>query len=186
VVSRADYATNGGDIGTNPGTYGIWENVGNCGNGDCGPSSFLTQAQLATIKVEVEKCMPNGIDYPLSTTNTASIKDGLSFTYLLGEKYLAPDNYYNGQSAGDNEMEFMGQNWDITRQTGPSMPPQQDRPGYDNDWLFGSAHESGFNMAFCDGSVKKISYDIDPTIHLELGVRNDGQPRNLADAMGVQ
>ena len=29
---------------------------------------------------------------------------------------------------------------------------------------FGSAHEAGFNMAFCDGTVRSISFAINPTV----------------------
>ena len=45
---------------------------------------------------------------------------------------------------------------------------------------FGSAHEAGFNMAFCDGTVRKMSYSIDPTIHMQLGHRSDGEPTDLS------
>jgi len=36
-------------------------------------------------------------------------------------------------------------------------------------------------MAFCDGSVRQINYDIDPASHHYLGVRNGGQVINLSD-----
>ena len=42
-------------------------------------------------------------------------KNGTSNTYLLGEKYLDPDNYANGQDMGDNENALMGDNEDICR-----------------------------------------------------------------------
>jgi prepilin-type N-terminal cleavage/methylation domain-containing protein/prepilin-type processing-associated H-X9-DG protein len=43
-----------------------------------------------------------------------------------------------------------------------------------NGLRFGSAHAGGFNMAFCDGSVHSISYEIDSTVHLLLSDRQDG------------
>jgi prepilin-type processing-associated H-X9-DG protein len=52
-------------------------------------------------------------------------------------------------------------------------------PGALQDWYgyfsFGSAHPGGFNMAFCDGSVHLLSYEIDSTVHAMLSDRQDGQ-----------
>ena len=39
-----------------------------------------------------------------------------------------------------------------------------------------AAHAVGFNMAFCDGSVKVVNYSVDTTTHRYLGSRNDGVP----------
>ena len=44
---------------------------------------------------------------------------------------------------------------------------------------FGSSHPAGFHMAFCDGVVRKINYDIDPILHMQLGHRADGEPTQL-------
>lgn len=34
-------------------------------------------------------------------------------------------------------------------------------------------------MAFCDGVVRMINYDINPTLHMQLGHRADGEPTQL-------
>jgi prepilin-type processing-associated H-X9-DG protein len=38
----------------------------------------------------------------------------------------------------------------------------------------GSAHPSGFNVLFCDGSVRAVSYDIQPVYFNALSDRRDG------------
>jgi prepilin-type N-terminal cleavage/methylation domain-containing protein/prepilin-type processing-associated H-X9-DG protein len=42
------------------------------------------------------------------------------------------------------------------------------------DNSFGSAHAAGVNFVYCDGSVRLITYQIDPTTYTYLGCRNDG------------
>ena len=53
--------------------------------------------------------------------------------------------------------------------------PVQDRPGVGGNG-FGSAHPGGWNVVFCDGSVRSMSYSIDLQIHKYLGNRKDHQP----------
>jgi hypothetical protein len=43
-----------------------------------------------------------GVIYANSATTLKDIRDGLSHTYLLGEKALSPDHYKDGKSMGDN------------------------------------------------------------------------------------
>ena len=50
--------------------------------------------------------------------------------------------------------------------------PAQDVPDTSR---FGSPHSRGVNFVFCDGSVHKVSYSIDPEIHRRLGNRRDGE-----------
>ena len=50
---------------------------------------------------------------------------------------------------------------------------------------FGSAHAGGFNMAFCDGSVHSITYEIDPTVHAMLSDRQDGNTPDASPYLGL-
>ena len=34
--------------------------------------------------------------------SAADVQDGLANTYMVGEKYLQPELYFNGQDLGDN------------------------------------------------------------------------------------
>lgn len=102
-------------------------------------------------------------------TLTTDITRGTSNTYLIGEKYLNPDNYTTGLDAGDNENLYAGADNDNSRCT--ASPPLRDRPGYANSLIFGSAHTVGLNMAYCDGSVQFVSFSVDPQVHLQAGNR---------------
>ncbi len=118
----------------------------------------------------------NGVSYVCSEVEMSWITDGLSNTYMLGEKYLEPNRYYNGTDEGDNETFYSGYNADTVRDT--SDGPFQDKEYLYSCRAFGSAHHNGFHMAFCDGSVRLINYTIDKQIHRRLGNRQDGMPIN--------
>jgi len=45
----------------------------------------------------------------------------------------------------------------------PQCAPRQDQAGLNYLYNFGSAHSGSFNMVFCDGSVRSISYSISPS-----------------------
>ncbi|MDO4585379.1 MAG: DUF1559 domain-containing protein [Planctomycetia bacterium] len=113
----------------------------------------------------------------LSAITTAEIYDGTSNTYLIGEKYLQPENYYTDRNdatnGGDNEPLYTGADCDSLRYT--TQIPVQDRSQYHNSGSFGSPHAGVFGMAFCDGSVQRISYSITASVHRYLGQRDDGE-----------
>ena len=62
-----------------------------------------------------------GVMYSGSLIKMADISDGVTNTYLAGEKNLAPDYYSNGVDYGDNESALVGDDQDVTRWTGQSQ-----------------------------------------------------------------
>jgi len=131
----------------------------------------------------------NGASYLFSMVDVGQIKDGTSNTYLAGEKYLAPD-LYEGIMAGRDDKDTNGvdcaalvSQWDTAIRYAcgtkysvtKTATPTRDTLGYIRiTHGFGSCHAGGFTMAFCDGSVRKISYGISETVHNNLANRKDG------------
>ncbi len=160
-VARSCYAINAGDIYTDP-------------SPPAGPSNYEASVsdQWVDIYGQIEE-IATGISFPSSTVRLSQITDGTSHTYMVGEKYINPDWYRNGDDPGDNESMYMGSNGDINRWS--FKLPRADTPGF-SDWqIWGSAHVTGFQMALCDGSVRTVSYDINRDDHRRLGNREDGQ-----------
>ena len=158
TCSHTDYAGNGGSLDPD-----WW-----CLDSDTGDPSCVDVPGM----VWPNQSRWNGIFFPTSTTRMADITDGTSNTYLLGEKYLCSDRYFDGLEYSDNNPVFSGYDWDINRWT--LSTPCQDQEGVSEHYAFGSAHSSGLNMTFCDGSVQQISYSIEAGVHKNLGNRKDG------------
>jgi len=114
----------------------------------------------------------------------AQIRDGSSHTMLLGEKAF---NAARGNSwtAGDPQNAYIGHDPDNARLAGPGYPLLSDRhPISTTDDLaaaaifaigFGSPHVGGCTMAFCDGSVRTLSWEIQPDMYGRLANRRDGE-----------
>ncbi len=118
----------------------------------------------------------NGIAFLRSQIKPAMVTDGLSSTFLIGEKYMCPDYYVSppaGQPPGDNNSLFIGHDWDNMRWALAASPPMVDTPGVDSDTQFGSAHLAGPYFVFCDGSVHLIAYEIGAVVYAALGGRAD-------------
>jgi hypothetical protein len=128
----------------------------------------------------------NGIIYQRSHVTPSQVEDGLSKTYLIGEKFMDPDHYETGESQGDDQSMYVGFDRDNCRSGHFFHPPMQDKnvpmvwlhdsdSAEVTDWNFGSAHPSGLHMALCDGSVRQISYDIAIEVHSAYSGRNDAE-----------
>jgi prepilin-type N-terminal cleavage/methylation domain-containing protein/prepilin-type processing-associated H-X9-DG protein len=115
----------------------------------------------------------------------ADIRDGTSNTVLVAEKQMNHDMF--GKTIDDNESCFRpGWNgdWEVYRVGTTSQTPAQDfgLPGDTTpSHRFGSAHPSGFNVLFADGSVRHVRYSINGTTWQRACVRNDGQSFNMSD-----
>ena len=155
VWFHADYKANGGSIRYE------WNE---------GPHSWA-DALAGNGFRESSVTLNNGLCYQRSTIKLKDIVDGTSNTYLCGEKYLNPDAYRTGTEYSDDQPVLGADDYDLVGWTGET--PLRDRQGYSNFWAFGSNHPSVFNMAFCDGAVRGMSYNIDLKTHILLGGRND-------------
>jgi len=133
----------------------------------------------------------SGVIFYRSEIRSRHITDGLSKTYLAGEKFMNPQSYTNISAAvgngvfGDNQAAWVGYDWDNHRvawQGGAKWPAEEYQPQRDHNrsWLpsilaFGSPHPGSLNMTFCDGSVRPLSYDIGRTAHRQSAHRSDGK-----------
>lgn len=114
VHARADYAVNGGNY-VNP---QMTVNLPSCAGT---PSAIYANSSAAKWRDLDKNCgdMGNdrnsGISYIASQYSQADVKDGLSNTLCVGEKYLPINQYYNGQNGCDNGPAYQGYDWDTTR-----------------------------------------------------------------------
>lgn len=115
----------------------------------------------------------NGIVYQRSQVRIASVKDGTSTTYLLGEKHLWPYSYEAGDNfLTDDHPAWAGDDLDTVAWT--DVLPRQDADDGEVG-RFGSAHFGIFQVVFCDGSIRAVPTTIDLTTHRNLGNRKDRQ-----------
>jgi prepilin-type N-terminal cleavage/methylation domain-containing protein/prepilin-type processing-associated H-X9-DG protein len=115
------------------------------------------------------------------------ITDGSSKTLLVAEKRLRPSEY-SGYSTRPGATEQQApkfddrgwaDGWDYDHLRSCMFPLLQDGelPETDDEFAysFGSAHSSGINAMFADGSVTSINFDIDREVFNRLGHRFDGE-----------
>ena len=161
--SHADYVANAGSV------IMLWkEGPGSFQDADAG-HGFLAEKDAG-------KC--NGICFQRSMVKLSDITDGSSNTYLAGEKFLNSSQYASGADPRDVAPVFSGADEDLNGWADgtAATQPVQDRelPPGTRTYNFGSAHGAGFNAAMCDGSVHRIGYTIDASLHSHLASRADG------------
>ena len=151
-VARSDYAINGGDY------IDFQGNV-------CPSTLAAGDAPSFPWQDSLFGSVQTGISHQRSRVRMSDVSDGTSKTFLIGEKYIPSDHYFDGQDYGDNECMYCGDELDLIRWTGIYHAignlPQQDEPsmGYsygNNMQFFGSPHANGLNMCH----VRRLgSYD---------------------------
>ncbi len=169
IVVRSDYAANAGDHMSGE---DCWRGRGRIPMAEFDNPGFWNRKPI----------LLTGICGFLSEVKMADVSDGTSNTFLAGEKYINADDYHTGLDPGDDDNAYSGNSIDNYRWTGQNgnvqlQPPIQDIPGFTVDGIsipFGSAHSNGFQMSFCDGRVRMMSYSIDLEIYRRLGNREDG------------
>lgn len=185
-AGRSDYAISSGhiynewpdrDLGQGPKSYEdarSWDSNGFWG----GEQSILFRYGDGNLRM-------TGISFERSTVSISQVSDGVSQTYLLGEKHVPVVHYKSGLDGGDNETWCTGFNNDNYRSTGrlingqivENVATHDATVGVsDTNGRFGAAHPASWNVAFCDGSVQQVSYDIDWRVHRDYGNRADGVP----------
>lgn len=95
--------------------------------------------------------------------------DGLSYTYLLGEKAMDLLRYTTGDCFGDRAPLAGGTGVRGTSHSYVRYAARQPQLDSVNSCLvchdFGSAHPAGWNAAMSDGSVRLFNYEMDIEIH---------------------
>ena len=145
VLFHSDYKANAGSVqimwGTGPGSWAEAE---------------------AGLGFKAAATANNGVCFQRSAITIKKIYGGTAHTYLGGEKYLNPYNYFNGQDTADDQP-FMGSD-DSNIYGWASVAPTRDRRGFSCPTSYGSNHPLSFNMVLCDGSATSVSYEVDPDV----------------------
>jgi prepilin-type N-terminal cleavage/methylation domain-containing protein len=161
-----DYAANVGSAMT------ATDNVGSCGNGSTNNDGMMV----------VNPSHPDASNRRQVTP--AHIRDGLSNMVMIGERQLAPT--FRPDIGGatwwcqDDNERWYNSGWDQDVIRGGAAPPSPnaqhpcERTQRAASGLFGSAHASGCGISMADGSVRLISWEVDPTTFRNLCTRADG------------
>jgi prepilin-type N-terminal cleavage/methylation domain-containing protein len=164
--ARSDYAINGGSAGSPTESFanptitfpGIWDGK---------VTKDATGKQIITMK----------------TVRRKDVTDGLSKTYLVGEKTIPSQEYETGKFWGDagsiytapigDAVRFVEKEptRDVAMQRGRNAQVVQDENCM-SCHCYGSAHPNTWNAVFCDGSVRMLGYNMSFSTHKAFSTRS--------------
>jgi prepilin-type N-terminal cleavage/methylation domain-containing protein len=185
LVGKLDYAINGGDMNVPTGAptslkdartwKWLYDELGNVLDRDGVNEMFLGRL--------TREPGPNGISFQRSEVGPRHITDGASNTYLIGEKTVESTLYEALDEGREGDFLSWLTGYDASVCRWARQVPVRDRPHeqFSDALQFGSAHPTSFHMAYCDGSVRSIEYDIDRVVHWAGGNRKDGTVHGLVD-----
>jgi type II secretory pathway pseudopilin PulG len=190
-VGRNDYAASGGDRPPHDSPTATWRTGG--GNyTQFGPDAVNTVTVNLTVYTRSFQLLhefgnltaANGVVGVTSELRLSEIEDGTSSTIWVGEKYI-PATKYDAGAGSDNNGNDQGWDcgYDVDNIRWTMDPPKVDEwidpsgglTSQRSTQVFGSAHTTGCQFVYVDGSVHTISYDVDPVAFHQLGNRSDGE-----------
>jgi prepilin-type N-terminal cleavage/methylation domain-containing protein len=206
MVARNDYAGNGYDYVSLSDVDALKTEIAAAlgasgGSGGTGTARmnaiFADDDKRATLLTFMRESAAGkgGVFFPTSAVTMDQISDGTDCTYLFGEKYVCPDDYLSGKEHGDCFDMYGGAGPDVLRYSavyalllnnpngvagGAAAAAYRDAPGLHPGAVWGSPHVGGFNMAFCNGSVHTLSFNIDRKVNDHLANRADGDKTDPA------
>jgi prepilin-type N-terminal cleavage/methylation domain-containing protein/prepilin-type processing-associated H-X9-DG protein len=116
---------------------------------------------------------------PMSPISVTQITDGTSNTLLIGEKGI-PTDFYSGLTWSNYawwDYPSWGTGWGWGSMRTNQLTPEHDVASTKDGSIvlrFGSAHDTGMNAVFCDGSLHHIPFSVSSTIFMAVCQRDDG------------
>jgi len=150
----------------------ILSSPGSLAEGDEWRKMTLAERMVELDDMAIPDIVMDGMAGRMTRLQAAGVFDGLSNTYLIGEKQVASDSYQTGKDEGDSAPLLAGYSSSTSRWA--IVPPAADeRSSKQTDArAFGSGHRGGWNVAYADGMVRTMSFDIDAKVHKQLSSRN--------------
>lgn len=127
VHARADYAVNAGNFSNCTTGYSLPTCIGTVDTAYNKNSSLNWNALDRGNCSGYSSYSNSGISYFASQFSESDVKDGLSNTLCVGEKYLPIDQRFDGKNGCDNNPAYVGYDWDNVR-WGPAFEGQTKRP----------------------------------------------------------